>query len=66
MSKVNSETAKNTNKRTFKRRIGQTTYRVGIHFNNKSNETIDDKIIKLVRNESSGRKAGTKIAKISQ
>jgi len=57
MKKLNSKTANNPNARTFKRRIGQTTYRVGIHFNQRSRETIDDKIIRLVRNESTGRKA---------
>jgi hypothetical protein len=57
MKQLNSETAKKPNARVFKKRIGQTTYRVGIHFNQHSNETLDDKIIRLVRNESTGRKA---------
>ena len=58
MIKLNSETAKNTKARVFKRRIGQTTYRVGVHFNKTSGETMDDKIIRLIRNETIGRKAG--------
>ena len=60
MIKLNSETAKNTKARVFKRRIGQTTYRVGVHFNRTSRETLDDKIFRLVRNESIGGKAGVK------
>jgi hypothetical protein len=55
--KSTSETAKNNEARRFKRRIGNTTYRIGVHFNNSSQETIDDKIIRLVRNETTGRKA---------
>ena len=57
MKNINNETATITKARVLKRRIGQTTYRVGIHFNNKSRETMDDKIIRLVRNETTGRKA---------
>jgi hypothetical protein len=50
-----SETAKSKNTRRYKRRIGNTTYRIGVHFNNASNETLDDKIIRLVRNETTSR-----------
>ena len=39
-------------KETFSRRIGSTTYRVGVHFSQTSRETMDEKIIRLIRNES--------------
>jgi hypothetical protein len=46
-------------KRTFTRRIGSTTYRVGVHFSKTSKETMDEKILRLVRNEAiSGKAAG--------
>ena len=41
----------------FKRRIGQTTYRVGIHFSDTSRETMDEKIIRLIQNEAADGKA---------
>jgi hypothetical protein len=45
--------------RTFTRRIGSTTYRVGVHFSKTSKETMDEKILRLVRNEAtSGKAAG--------
>ena len=44
----------------FKRRIGQTTYRVSVHFNDKSHETMDEKIIRIIRNEAVDEKVGTK------
>lgn len=43
--------------RIYKRRIGSTTYRVGVHFSSTNRETFDDKIIRLIRNESIGRRA---------
>lgn len=46
---------------TFKRRIGHTTYRVGVHFSNTSRETMDEKIIRLIRNESADKKAAIKL-----
>ena len=33
------------------RRIGNTTYRVGVHFSGSSRETMGDKILRLVKNE---------------
>jgi hypothetical protein len=36
---------------TFKRRIGSTVYRVGVHFSRTSKETANDKIIRLVKSE---------------
>ena len=35
----------------FTKRIGSTTYRVRVHFSNTSRETMDEKIIRLLRNE---------------
>jgi len=36
---------------TFKRRIGNTVYRVNVHYSNTSKETINDKITRLVKND---------------
>ena len=33
------------------KRIGKTTYRVKVHFNPNSKETMSDKIIRMLRNE---------------
>lgn len=33
------------------RRIGQTTYKVNVHFSETSKETMGDKIIRLIKNE---------------
>ena len=33
------------------RRIGKTTYTVGIHFSRTSKETMDDKVLRLIRND---------------
>jgi len=35
----------------FTTRIGHMTYRVGVHFSGTSRETMDEKIIRLIRNE---------------
>ena len=35
----------------FTKRIGSTTYRVGVHFSETSKETLNDKIMRLVRND---------------
>lgn len=36
---------------TLSRRIGSTNYRVSAHFNEAASETIEDKIIRIVKNE---------------
>jgi hypothetical protein len=36
---------------TFTKRIGSTVYHVDIHFSRTSRETMDAKIIRMVRNE---------------
>ena len=35
----------------FVKRIGKTTYKVNVHFSTTSKETINDKIIRMLRNE---------------
>lgn len=37
--------------RSFTKRIGSTNYRVSVHFSRTSRETIDDKILRLAKNE---------------
>lgn len=37
--------------RSFTKRIGSTNYRVSVHFSKTSRETINDKILRLVKNE---------------
>jgi len=51
-------TAITTAPRTIIRRIGHTTYKVNIHFSRTSRQTLNDKIIRLIRNEASGKAAG--------
>ena len=41
----------------FTRRIGSTTYTVGVHFSDTSKDTVNDKIVRLVRREAE-EKAG--------
>jgi hypothetical protein len=41
----------------FSKRIGNTTYRVSVHFSDKSKETMNDKIMRLIRNEAERGKA---------
>ena len=33
------------------RKIGNTTYMVGIHFSQASKETMDDKLLRLIKND---------------
>jgi len=40
---------------TFKQRIGNTVYRVNVHYSQTSKETISDKINRLVKNDVSGK-----------
>ena len=35
----------------FSRRIGSTTYQVNVYFSDIATETMDDKILRLIRNE---------------
>ncbi|MCL2298737.1 MAG: transposon-encoded TnpW family protein [Firmicutes bacterium] len=40
----------------FIKRVGYTTYHVGVHFSGTSTETARDKILRLVKNEAAARK----------
>ena len=42
----------------FTRRIGATTYRVGVHFSRTSKETANDKLARLMRIEAARKAAG--------
>ena len=42
----------------FTKRVGYTTYCVGVHFSKISTETAQDKILRLVKNEAQSGKAG--------
>jgi len=41
----------------FTKRVGYTTYRVGVHFSGTSAETAQEKIMRLVKNEAVARRA---------
>ena len=47
----NISTATEAEQPDLVKRIGKTTYKVKIHFNPDSRETMSDKIIRLLRNE---------------
>jgi len=40
----------------FVKRIGTTTYKVNVHFSTTSKETLNDKILRMLRNEVQSRK----------
>ena len=42
----------------FTKRIGSTNYRVSVHFSDTSRETMNDKIIRLIKNDANGKAAG--------
>ena len=42
----------NAGTRTLMRRIGSTNYRIAIHFSETSKETMDEKILRIIENES--------------
>jgi len=65
-TKLNTETeptrqtdGNNTAGRVMTRRIGNTTYKVNVHFSRTSRETVNDKIIRMIKNETAGKSAGT-------
>jgi len=37
--------------RTIRRKIGNTVYRVSVHFSNTSKERLEDKVLRLARND---------------
>jgi len=49
-------TTTTTEQPDFVKRIGKTTYRVKVHFNPNSRETMSDKIIRMLKNEVSQKK----------
>jgi len=54
---INSKSATSGEAGTFTKRIGFTTYRVGVHFSGSNKETAQDKITRLIRMESQNGKA---------
>ena len=50
-SDKNNITTPNEEQPDLVKRIGKTTYRVKVHFNPNSKETMSDKIIRMLRNE---------------
>ncbi|MCL2199421.1 MAG: transposon-encoded TnpW family protein [Defluviitaleaceae bacterium] len=46
---VNIQRVANTSR--FNKRIGSVTYQVGIHFKKDATETMDKKIMRLIKNE---------------
>jgi hypothetical protein len=49
--KTTSATETKAEQPHFVKRIGKTTYKVNVHFSTTSKETINDKIIRMLRNE---------------
>ena len=44
--------------RIFTKRIGSTNYSVAVHFSETSRETVNEKIIRLIKNDTSRKAAG--------
>jgi hypothetical protein len=51
MNNVKTNTATATVQPEYVKRIGNSTYRVKVHFSQTSKETISDKVLRLIRNE---------------
>ncbi len=43
---------------SFQKRVGSTVYHVKVHFSQTSKETVQDKILRLIRNDTPDGKAG--------
>lgn len=43
--------------RKFTKRIGSTTYKVAVHFSKTSTESMNDKIVRLIKSEAANGKA---------
>ena len=41
----------------FTKRVGSTTFHIGVYFNPNANETAQDKIIRIIKSEAAFRKA---------
>jgi len=44
--------------RTFTKRVGSTNYKVAVYFSRTSKETMNDKIMRLVKNEAHRKAVG--------
>ena len=42
----------------FTKRIGSTNYRVSVHFSKTSRETMNDKILRIIKNDANTKAAG--------
>ena len=51
MNQTSKDTTRVPGQNVFQRRIGSTTYRVGIHFNPDAKENFNDKILRLMKND---------------
>ena len=51
MQKTTMKAKQTGETRTFTKRIGSTTYQVRVHFSLESKETMNDKIMRLVKSE---------------
>ena len=51
---------------SLSRRIGSTTYKVTIHFSSDTTETMEDKILRIIRNEATTDGPGCGIIEVSQ
>ena len=61
-SDVKSVTAmeRNAEAPMFQKRIGTTVYRVSVHFSQTSSETVEDKILRLIKSVPQGEQAAGK------
>ena len=56
MEKMKPQTHPQTS-HIFTKRIGATLYKVSVHFSTTSKENMNDKILRLIRNDTTFRKA---------
>ena len=56
LAKTNTP-GENDNPIVLRKRIGSTAYLVSVHFSQTSKETLEDKILRLIKNDSELRKA---------
>jgi len=58
MQTVTDKTEQPHEPKIFTKRIGSTNYKVTVYFSNTSYETINDKVIRLIKNDVSRKAAG--------
>lgn len=51
MKNANTESQSDNKTHTITKRIRRTKYIVGIHFSTKSKESVNDKILRLIKND---------------